>query len=260
MGRTIRDLTNQSSLTGETEHVWLPTPNMKAALPLLVCVLAARASAACAGLRCVFKGSGLVWTSSAWGELDLAVNENQTAAHGTLMLIGVSEESVDAALKWGVGDTEVLLTWEANGIAYSGLVVLSDAARMLVHESTGRVFHITAGTDAVAAEAESDELLEAAGEGGNETTAVAARTVDASATLGTLSAVVHLTAQDDVCIVENGTSVQLGSCQGAGAMWEVGRGGSPAHRSLRSPATGLCLQRACFRGGSNAVRLAECGK
>ena len=221
------------------------------------------ARAACTGLRCVIKGKGLVWAREGWGELQLAVDESQTSARGTLVLAGsAAETNVAAELKWGQGETEVLVTWTADGVTYSGLVVLSDAARMLVHDSSGLIHELHAGYGGPTAATEAGpENTTDGGAPSPPSQALAALSAEGRSALGAHNSVIRLVLKDDegLCMQENGTALQLGSCDGPGTTWEVVSGRTPALRGLRSPGTGQCVHRRCFRGGSNALRLADCG-
>ena len=153
----------------------------------------------------------------------------------------------------------MLVAWTAAGVTYSGLVVLSDAARMLVHDSTGLIHELHAGYGGPAAD--SDENAMDGGAPSPPSHALASLGAEGRSALGAHNTVIRLALKDDagLCVQENGTALQLGSCDGPGTTWEVVSGRSPALRALRSPGTGLCVQRRCFRGGSRALRLADCG-
>ena len=210
---------------------------------LAVVLLTSAASSPCADLRCLIQGSGLVWSRSGWGALELDISASQMAARGEMQLEASEAVPIEAALQWGPGGSEVLFRWTAGGDSYSALAVLSDSSRMLLHTSQGAIVELTlAGSEDAAASA-------AAASSGNENStqsqsqALTASSTASGAALGVVGRMIKLSARTDgLCIVEQDGSVRLGGCDAAGAVWELVRGKTPAFRGLRSPTSGLCLQ------------------
>ena len=247
---------------------------MKFGIVALFCLRAAAAASCGRGLECSFKGDLIFQHSSDLvGDVTLTLNisHNQDRADGSLVIypIGVAgvHVPVAASVTFSRGGREALVRWPgpagtANASVasanYTALIIGLTPESVWLHGSGGLLLELTrtgddeAPSTAPAANANASTALAPVGRGPVNPRAL-------SMTIGSLHRFRSLD-EPMQCLVASASDPvpRFGACTSELALWEVQKGRNDNTRALRHDASGLCLVRQCYKGGTHPLRLGKC--